>query len=42
VVDHLAQLEGLPNAAPASPATGPATSDAGGGVDAETDDRAEP
>jgi transcriptional regulator with XRE-family HTH domain len=34
LVDHLAQLEGPPNATPGPPATGPAASAAGGNTDA--------
>jgi transcriptional regulator with XRE-family HTH domain len=39
LVDHLAQLKGLPTAAPGLPATGPAGSAADGGAGAGTDDR---
>lgn len=38
LVDHLAQLKGLPTAAPGLPATGPAGSAADGGAGAGTDD----
>jgi transcriptional regulator with XRE-family HTH domain len=38
LVDHLAQLKGLPTAAPGPPATGPAVSAAGGSAGAATDD----
>jgi transcriptional regulator with XRE-family HTH domain len=38
LVDHLAQLKGLPTAAPGLRATGLAASAAGGGTDAGTDD----
>lgn len=37
LVDHLAELKGLPTAAPGLPATGPAGSAAGGGAGAGTD-----